>query len=189
MRKIAARAFLEATGWQPEGERPTARRYVLIAAPHTSNWDLAYLLALAEIFAVRVSWLGKSPLFRPPLGWLMRRLGGVPVRRDRRANLVAQVAETFARTSDLALVVPAEGTRGYTSHWKSGFYHIARSARVPIVLGYLDYSRRRGGFGPAFEPTGDLRRDMDRVRAFYADKVGKYPDCFGPVRLADEGAP
>lgn len=188
MRKSAARAFLAATGWKPEGERPGVRRYVLIAAPHTSNWDLAYLLALAEDFDVRVSWLGKSQIFRPPLGWLMRRAGGIPVRRDRRTNLVAQAAETFARASDLALVVPAEGTRGYTEHWKSGFYHIARRARVPIVFGYLDYARRRGGFGPAFEPTGDVKRDMDRIRAFYADKVGKYPECFGPVRLADETA-
>ncbi len=186
MRKAVARAFLKATGWQPEGERPSARRYVLIAAPHTSNWDLAYLLALAEVFDVRVSWLGKAPLFRPPLGWLMRRVGGIPVRRDRRTNLVAQVAETFARSSDLALVVPAEGTRSYTEHWKSGFYHIARRARVPIVPGYLDYARRRGGFGAAFEPSGDAKCDMDRIRAFYADKVGKYPECFGPVRLLDE---
>jgi 1-acyl-sn-glycerol-3-phosphate acyltransferase len=184
--KSLARAFLAATRWEPEGERPRPRRYVLIAAPHTSNWDLAYLLALAEMFDVSVSWLGKSQLFRPPLGWLMRRVGGIPVRRDRRTNLVAQVADTFARASDLALVVPAEGTRGYTEHWKSGFYHIARSAKVPIVCGYLDYARKRGGFGAAFEPSGDVKRDMDRIRAFYADKVGKYPELFGPVRLADE---
>jgi 1-acyl-sn-glycerol-3-phosphate acyltransferase len=188
VRKAAARAFLAATGWAPEGERPVPRRYVLIAAPHTSNWDLAYLLALSELFEVRVSWLGKAALFRPPLGWPMRAVGGIPVNRSTRADLVAQVARTFARSSDLALVVPAEGTRGRTEYWKSGFYHMARSARVPIVCGYLDYARKRGGFGAAFEPSGDVARDMDLIRAFYADKVGKYPECFGPVRLADESA-
>jgi 1-acyl-sn-glycerol-3-phosphate acyltransferase len=116
----------------------------------------------------------------------MRALGGIPVRRDRRNNLVAQVAEAFASASDLALVVPAEGTRGRTEYWKSGFYHMARTAKVPIVCGYLDYARKRGGFGHEFEPSGDVARDMDVVRAFYADKVGKYPECFGPVRLRDE---
>jgi 1-acyl-sn-glycerol-3-phosphate acyltransferase len=186
MRRALSRAFLARTGWEPEGERPRARRFVLIAAPHTSNWDLPYLLALSESFDLRVSWLGKKALFGPPLGPLMRALGGIPVQRDRRNNLVAQVADVFAAASELALVVPAEGTRSRTEHWKSGFYHIARTAKVPIVCGYLDYARRRGGFGPSFEPSGDVARDMDLVRAFYADKVGKYPDCFGPVRLRDE---
>jgi 1-acyl-sn-glycerol-3-phosphate acyltransferase len=187
VRKTLARWFLKLTRWEAEGARPEVRRYVLIAAPHTSNWDLVYLLALAAIFDVRVSWLGKHVLFRPPLGWLMRRLGGIPVVRSRRGNLVADVAKRFGETEDLALVVPAEGTRGYVDHWKSGFYHIARTARVPIVMGYLDFARRRGGFGPALHVTGDVRQDMDHIRAFYADKVGKYPHQFGAVRLADEG--
>jgi 1-acyl-sn-glycerol-3-phosphate acyltransferase len=161
---------------------------VLIAAPHTSNWDLAYLLAFAGLFDVHISWLGKHTLFRPPLGAVMRRLGGIPVRRHRRGNLVTEVAGLFADREDLALVVPAEGTRSRAPHWKSGFYHIAREARVPIVCGYLDYARRRGGFGLTLTPTGNVRADMDRIRAFYADKVGRYPEKFGPVRLEDEGA-
>jgi 1-acyl-sn-glycerol-3-phosphate acyltransferase len=187
VRKLIARGFLWLTGWKPEGARPVERRYVLIAAPHTSNWDLAYLLALAEVFDIKVSWMGKHALFRPPLGWLMRSVGGIPVVREKRGNLVAAVAKTFSELADLALVVPAEGTRGYVPHWKSGFYHIAQTAKVPIVLGYLDYPRKRGGFGPALYPTGDLRADMDEIREFYADKVGKYPDQFGAVRLKEEG--
>jgi 1-acyl-sn-glycerol-3-phosphate acyltransferase len=106
--------------------------------------------------------------------------------RERRGNLVAEAARRFAELDDLALVVPAEGTRAYVPHWRSGFYHIARGAEVPIVLGFLDYARRRGGFGPALLPTGDVRRDMDEIREFYADKVGKYPDRFGEVRLKEE---
>jgi 1-acyl-sn-glycerol-3-phosphate acyltransferase len=184
--RILARLFLKLTGWTPHGTRPVARRCVLIAAPHTSNWDLAFLLAFASFYGLRISWMGKRQLFRPPLGWLMRRLGGVPVNRDRRGDLVAQMARVIDEAESICLVVPAEGTRGYVPHWKSGFYHIARTAGVPIVLGYLDYSRRVGGFGPAILPTGDLRTDMEEIRNFYADKVAKYPELFGDVRLKEE---
>ncbi len=186
MTKALATLFLRATGWQAEGRRPAARKYVLIAAPHTTNWDLAYLLALAWLFEIKVSWMGKHTLFAGPFGWVMRGLGGIPIRRDRRGNVVQQMVDAFAASESLALVVPAEGTRRYVPHWKSGFYHIANRARVPIVLGFLDYRRKRGGFGPELIPTGDIRHDMDEIRAFYADKVGKYPDAFGDVRLKEE---
>ncbi|UCE86847.1 MAG: lysophospholipid acyltransferase family protein [Deltaproteobacteria bacterium] len=186
MGRFIARVFLNITGWQAEGAKPVPSKFVLIAAPHTSNWDLAYLLAFAAIFDIRISWMGKHVLFRPPLGWLMRALGGIPIVRHARGNMVSQMARAFEDNDSLALVVPAEGTRGYVPHWKSGFYHIARQADVPIVLGFLDFARRRGGFGPALYPTGDIRRDMDEIRDFYADKAGKYPDQFGEVRLKEE---
>ena len=181
-----ARLFLRMTGWEAEGGRPVERRFVLVAAPHTSNWDLAFLLALATVYGIKISWMGKHTLFRPPLGWLMRRIGGVPVFRDRSRNLVSQIADAFEQADSLALVIAPEGTRSYVPHWKSGFYHIARTAKVPIVMGYLDYSRRRGGFGPALMPTGDISSDMDEMREFYADKVGLRPDWFGEVRLKEE---
>jgi 1-acyl-sn-glycerol-3-phosphate acyltransferase len=117
----------------------------------------------------------------------MRLSGGIPIVRHQRGDMVAQAARTFANSEKLVLVVPAEGTRGHVSHWKSGFYHIARTANVPIVLGYLDYPRRRGGFGPSIEATGDVSADMDKIRAFYADKVGRFPEQFGEVRLKEEG--
>jgi 1-acyl-sn-glycerol-3-phosphate acyltransferase len=186
MRRAVAQAFLRATGWQPEGPRPASRRYVLIAAPHTSSWDLAYLLALAACYDVTVSWMGKASLFRGPRGALLRRLGGIPVDRTHRGNLVRQMAALFEERDRLALVVPAEGTRSYTAHWRSGFYHIARTANVPVVLGYLDYQRKRGGFGPELVLTGDVAQDMDEIRGFYSDKVGRYPQNFGPVRLKEE---
>ena len=186
MTKFLAGKFLELTGWEPAGAKPAVSRYVMIAAPHTSNWDLPYLLALAWIFDVKVSWMGKHTLFSWPMGWVMRRLGGIPIRRDRRGNMVQQMAAAFRERESLALVVPAEGTRSYVPYWKSGFYHIALAAEVPIVLGYLDFARKRGGFGPAIQPTGDVRRDMDQIRAFYADKVGKHQDQTGEVRLKEE---
>jgi len=187
MFKLIARVFLWATGWKPEGVRPTEQRFVLIAAPHTSNWDLPYLLALAALFDVKVSWMGKHTLFKAPFGSIMKALGGIPIRRDLRENMVKQMERAFAESDSLALVVPTEGTRGLVTHWKSGFYHIATLAQVPIVMGYLDYARRRGGFGPAVLPSGDLGVDMDKIRSFYADKIGKYPELFGEVRLKEEG--
>jgi 1-acyl-sn-glycerol-3-phosphate acyltransferase len=186
VKKLIAQAFLWLLGWKPEGRRPSARKFVLIAAPHTSNWDLPIMLSLAWVFDVKVSWMGKHTLFAWPYGWLMRFLGGIPIRRDRSENRVQQMARAFEEAESLALVVPVEGTRGYVPHWKSGFYHIAVSAKAPIVMGYLDFARKRGGFGPEFVPTGERTHDMDEIRSFYSDKTGKYPDQFGEVRLKEE---
>jgi 1-acyl-sn-glycerol-3-phosphate acyltransferase len=186
MARRLAELILRVSGWKPEGQRPAARRYVLVAAPHTSNWDLVLLLAIGEVYGIRVSWMGKHTLFHGPMGWLMRKLGGVPVRRDRANSLVSQMASVIEASDRIALTVPAEGTRGYTSHWKSGFYHIARTANVPVVLGFLDYSRRRGGFGPEVVLTGEVREDMDEIRAFYADKIGRHPDMTGEILLKEE---
>ena len=188
LRAALAKAFLRLTGWALEGSRPVPRGFVLIAAPHTTNWDLVYFLAHSWGFGISPSWMGKHTLFRGPLGPVMRWLGGVPVFRARAGGLVAQMADAFTQNPDLVLTVPPEGTRGRATHWKSGFYQIARAARVPIVMGYLDYERRRGGLGPLLVPGDDLTADMDAIRAFYADKHGKYPDRFGDVRLAEEGA-
>lgn len=186
MAKILAALFLRLVGWEAEGEKPAASRYVLIAAPHTTNWDLVYLVALAQVVGVEIQWMGKQSLFRGPMGSVMRRLGGIPIRRDRSRNRVAQMVEAFASASSLVLTVPAEGTRSYVPYWKSGFYRIALAAKVPIVLGYLDYGRKRGGFGPELIPTGNVREDMDEVRAFYRGIQGKYPRKFGEIRLKEE---
>lgn len=186
IRRLVARLFLSATGWKPDGKKPEAARYVLIAAPHTTNWDFPYLLAFAEHFDLQISWLGKASLFRAPFGGLMRALGGIPIERRRSENRVAEMARVFSERDSLGLVVPAEATRGRTDYWKSGFYYIALTARVPIVMSYLDYTKKIGGIGPAFMPTGDVAGDMDTVRQFYADKQGKYPASFGPVRLREE---
>jgi 1-acyl-sn-glycerol-3-phosphate acyltransferase len=188
IRRAVARAFLRFSGWSLEGELPAARAYVLIAAPHTTNWDLLYFLACAWAFGISPSWMGKHTLFRGPLGPVTRALGGVPVYRARAGGLVAQMAEAFERNRDLVLTVPPEGTRARAAYWKSGFYQIARAARVPIAMGYLDYARRSGGVGPVLIPSDDLRGDMDAIRAFYADKRAMYPDCFGEIRLAEEEA-
>lgn len=173
-------------GWTSWGERPEPKQYVLIAAPHTTNWDFIYLIAFAEYFEITISFMAKHTLFTPPLGWLMRALGGIPVRRDKRQNLVSTLANLFTTHEELGLVVPAEGTRSRSEHWKSGFYHIARQAEVPIIMSFLDYEKKVGGFGPAFHPTGVVGDDMDRVREFYSERKGKFPELFSPIRLVEE---
>lgn len=186
MKQAIAKLFLRATRWTFEGEKPTDRRFVVIAAPHTSNWDLVYLLAFAWYCEIDINWMGKHQIFAGPQGRLMRALGGVPVRRDQKNDLVAQMAQVFAERDALVLTIPPEATRKRADHWKSGFYRIAIAADVPIVPSLLDYGKRTGGFGPALHPTGNVSEDMDVLRAFYADCTGKNPADFGPVRLADE---
>ncbi len=186
IKRAIGRSYLRLAGWRAEGGRPSASSYVLIAAPHTSNWDLPHMLALSYVYDVPIRWAGKHTLFRFPYGWFMRALGGIAIVRHERRGRVQQLADLFDEHPGLVLTVPAEGTRSRREHWKSGFYHIARMADVPIVCGYLDYATKRGGFGPAIQPTGDVRADMDKIRAFYADKHGLYPELFGPVRLREE---
>ena len=168
-------AFLRLNGWTIEGSLPPeATKCVLIAAPHTSNWDLPYTLMVAFVLRLNIYWMGKSSLFRWPFGPLMRWLGGIAVDREKSSNLVAASAEAI-RNADgpVQLVVPPEGTRGKTRHWRTGFYFIALQARVPIVLAYMDYDRKRSGLGPIFTPTGDVDADMAAIKRFYAPIKGR----------------
>ena len=186
VRRFLARLVIVMTGWKPEGHRPEPKQYVLIAAPHTTNWDFLYLIAFAWLFDMKISFMAKHTLFWPPLGWIMRAFGGLPVERHKRTNLVTALAGLFDEHEELGLVVPAEGTRGYVDYWKSGFYHIAKTAEVPIVMSFLDYERKVGGFGPAVTATEDVVGLMDAVRAYYGDKKGKYPEDFGRILLREE---
>jgi 1-acyl-sn-glycerol-3-phosphate acyltransferase len=168
-------AFLKLTGWKIEGSLPPdGMKCVLIAAPHTSNWDLPYTLMVAFVLRLNIYWMGKSQIFSPPFRGLMMWLGGIPVQRESANNLVAASAEAIkAADGPLQLVVPPEGTRSKVRYWKSGFYYIALGAQVPIVMAYMDYSRKVSGLGPVFHPTGDLEADMLRIQAFYAPFKGK----------------
>lgn len=178
--------YLRLFGWRVEGRLPAATKAVAIAAPHTSNWDLPFMLAVSYVLGVKPSWLGKRELFGRPFGWLMRRLGGIPVDRDQRMNLVEQVVAHFGTVDQLFLVIPPSGTRTRALHWKSGFYHIARGAEVPIICAFLDYRRKIGGIGPVIRPGGDVRADMKMIREFYAQTTAKYPTLTTPARLPEE---
>jgi 1-acyl-sn-glycerol-3-phosphate acyltransferase len=186
MKYWLGRFYLGLFGWKLLGQKPPYQKYLILAAPHTSNWDVPAMLAMSYVYGIRVSWIGKHSLFRGPLGPLMRWLGGVPVDRRSRNNAVQQMVAEFARRDTLALMITPEGTRSRAEYWKSGFYHIAREANVPIVLGLLDFKKKVGGLFEAIETTGDLTADMDRIRAFYAGASGKYPERFGPVKLREE---
>lgn len=176
---------LSVFGWQKAGQVPSARNMVIIAAPHTSNWDFIFLLAAAYSFGISVNWLGKDSLFRSPLGPILRFLGGVPVDRSKRNNLVQSLSAQIEHGSGIALVIPPSGTRRKTEHWKSGFYRIAEAAQIPLVCGYLDYQKKEAGLGLAFLPS-DLSRDMNRIREFYEPIVGKYPENKSRIRLREE---
>ena len=185
--RALARFILRLCRWRLIGAPPDAPHYVVIAAPHTSNWDFPWMLLMAWASGMNVRWLGKHTLFRGPMGPIMRALGGVPVRRHVKEDRVAATARTFEEVPRMALLIPPEGTRRRVDHWRSGFYHIARTARVPLVPTALDYAERYGEIGEAFVPGDDIAADMDRLRAFYANRSGRYPEEFGPVRLREEG--
>jgi len=188
MRAMIGRGYLKLVRWTLVGGLPSTDKFIFIAAPHTSNWDLVLMIAAAWSMKANVRWLGKHTLFKGPFRWVIRAIGGVPVDRRKPQGLVAQAVELFEQNDVLRLAVPVEGTRGRRVHWRSGFYHIARGAGVPVCTGFLDYSRRRCGLGELIHLTGDVVADMDRIRAFYAPIKGKYPELQGPVLLREEAA-
>lgn len=189
MLTFLARLWLVLWRWKVvPPQEPVPASCVMIAAPHTSNWDFPLTLAMARVSGVRIRWLGKDALFRGLMGPVMRRLGGVSIDRSAPQGMVAALADEFSRHDDLVLVVPAEGTRSKTDYWKSGFYRIAEAAGVPIVCAFVDRSTRSGGFGPVFRPSGDVRADMDIVRAFYQGKVGLKAGGTSAPRLKEEDA-
>lgn len=171
------KAWLAAFGWKIEGSAPAGvRKAVVVAAPHTSNWDFPFTLAAGAVLGVRMSWLGKASLFRGALrGRFMRWLGGIAVDREKRTDVVKTVVELLSKEEELFVVLSPEGTRGQAARWKTGFYHMAVGANVPLVLGYLDYGKKTAGFGAVFWPTGDIDADMREIRAFYKDVTAKHP--------------
>ena len=181
-----ARTYFRLRGWEYIGTRPEARKFVAIGAPHTSNWDFVILLAVASHFRFKPKTIGKETLVRGPFGGIMRKLGIIPLRRDSGQGMVEQMARAFADSSDLALVLAPEGTRGAEPYWRSGFYQIALAAGVPIVPAKVDAGHKQAGLGTPFIPTGDVAADMDRLREFYAGAIGFKPGGASTIRLREE---
>ncbi|MDX1449837.1 MAG: lysophospholipid acyltransferase family protein [Acidimicrobiia bacterium] len=181
-----SRFVLRIFGWRVVGDPPDLPKFVAIGAPHTSNWDFPLALLTARVARLKISWIGKAGIFRFPFGGLMRWLGGIPVHRTGREGLVGTMAERFAEADRLVLAIAPEGTRRAVPYWRSGFYHIAHGAGVPILPVAIDAVGKEVRFGHVVMPTGRVREDMDRLRAFFDGVQGVKPAGQGPVRLEEE---
>jgi 1-acyl-sn-glycerol-3-phosphate acyltransferase len=167
------RTVLRLGGWNMRGELPDLPRLMIIAAPHSSAWDGVWGLAAKLALGVDVRFMAKAELFVGPLGWLLRTVGGLPIDRAARRGMVGQMADRFAASGQLWLALTPEGTRRQVARWKSGFWHIARAADVPVVCAYFHYPERVIGIGPALPTSADLDADMARVREFYRPWIGR----------------
>ncbi len=164
------------------GETPKAPKYVILAVPHTSNWDGFLLLLAAAMLKLDFSFFGKDTLFSGPVGWFLRYMGGIPLDRSRDQSFVSQAVSWFDRHDRFALGVAPEGTRFLTPGWKTGFYYIAYQARVPIVLGYIDYAKKEGGILPeVVVPTGDIEKDFAALARLYGPCVARHPERKAPI--------
>ncbi|MBM4425368.1 MAG: acyltransferase [Chloroflexi bacterium] len=185
--KPIADFLLRLIRWKVEGDLPDVEKFVLVVAPHTSNWDLPIGFICAHALELLSKWrygfMAKDAVFKWPLGILIRWMGGIPINRRSPQNVVQQMVSAFEHYDHLMLVITPEGTRGITQYWKSGFYHIAAQAKAPMVLAFLDYKRKVGGLGPIIFPSGDMEADIDIIRKFYASVTAKFPEQFGEIRF------
>lgn len=186
LRRLVARVFWVFSRWTLQTEPAPTRPTVLVGAPHTSNWDFVLMLAIAWRLGIDVRWMGKKTLFAGWRGPIMRALGGIPVDRGDPGRVVGDVVAQVRAGAVFGLVITPDGTRKGHSHWKSGFYRIARETGMPVTLGYVDRTTMTTGLGPTIELTGDVAADMDRIRAFYADKAGARPEHRVEPRLREE---
>ncbi len=161
--------------WAAENAGPIPAKAVIIAAPHTSNWDFLYFLGLTDALGIRPHFMAKQELFRWPIGGFLKDMGGVPIDRSRRGGHVQAMIEEFRARDNFLLTIAPEGTRGQVRHWRTGFYQIALGAGVPLIIGLMDYRRKLGGLGPAFMPSGDYVADMTRIEGWYRSVTPRHP--------------
>lgn len=174
-------AILRILGWKIKGDFPNIPKFVMIAAPHTSNWDLPMMLFCAFYFRAKIYWMGKDTIFKKPFGTIGKWMGGIPIDRSKANNIVEQSVAQFNEKAQLILAVPPTGTRKKVLKWKTGFYFIAHQAKVPIAMAFLDYKTKTAGFGPLFHPTGDISADMQEITKFYVGMEGKNPGKIAPI--------
>lgn len=172
-------AYLALAGWKVRGDWPGLDKAVLVAAPHTSNWDGLNMLATAGYYRVKLAWMGKRSLTQGPFGWVLKAMGCVPIDRSQSNDVVKQMREAFAARERLILAIPPEGTRSLAREWKSGFYYIAHGAGVPLVISVLDYGTKTVSLAAVVTPSGDYEADLALIRAHYANAKGKHAEKFG----------
>ncbi|MEX0618930.1 MAG: lysophospholipid acyltransferase family protein [Pseudohongiellaceae bacterium] len=174
--RAVAMLLLKLSGWKAVGDPIADPRFVLIGAPHTSNWDFPIMLLVVLQLRMEVFWMGKNTLFRFPFGGLMQWLGGIPIDRSRPGKVVDQTVRQFECHKNLVVLIPPEGTRRKVERWKTGFYHIAVNADVPIMLGYVDAAKKEAGIAKLFYPSGDIDADLAAIHEFYGQKTGICPE-------------
>ena len=183
-----SRTMLKLMGWQVVGPLPSVPKAIFVASPHTTLWDGLIMVFVAWTMGVRLNFITKQEVLRFPFRRFVTYFGGIGVDRSKSNDMVGQVAEWFHQRQGMYLAVAPDGTRRRADHWRSGFYHMARKADVPLVLGFLDYKHKRGGVLGEYRLTGDMKRDMDHLRAVYAEVQGKYPAQHSTIRLLGEDA-
>jgi 1-acyl-sn-glycerol-3-phosphate acyltransferase len=173
--QLIARIIMRLLGWRVKGKLPDIPKFVLIGAPHTSNWDFALFLGLIFHLRANVHFMGKAELFRFPIGWFFRYCGGVPVDRKKSTGLVDQMVKAYNESEKFILTIAPEGTRHQVVEWKRGFYHIAKGAGVPIVMAVVDGKHKEVRIGQVFQPTEDMEADMTAVQGYFSGVAGINP--------------
>ncbi len=176
--RVLCRIFMGLGGWKIAGDWPADRKAVITAGPHTSNWDGIWMIAAAGLWRIRLRYMGKKSLTQGPLGGIVRWTGCIPIDRSQRNDVVRVMARNFAAADELYLVVPPEGTRDAVQQWKSGFYHIAVAAGVPITFAVMDYGTRTVSLPATLWPSGDYEKDLTIIQQFYAGATAKFPENF-----------
>ena len=184
VRRLIGKTYMKFLGFKAVGEIPTEAKFITLAVPHTTNWDLPNMLFYCFSTDQRISFMMKASVFRWPFGGFFRAMGGIPIDRSKKNDTVAQMVKAFEESDYLNVVIPPEGTRGRRDYWKTGFYYIALEANIPIVLGFLDYARKEVGYGPVLHPTGDIEKDFEKIAAYYKERgvQGKYPKNQSEIR-------
>ncbi len=175
--KNLARFLFKIFGWKIEENSPEGvRKCVIVVGPHTSNWDFVLGRLAFILYGIKPKILIKKDLFFPPLGWILKALGGIPVDRKKNNNITELAVGLFQNREELYMVFTPEGTRSYNPNWKKGFYYIALKAKVPIYICYMDFENKKGGFHSLFEPTGDVDKDIAYIKSVLGKFKGKYPE-------------
>lgn len=179
MKKFLSKLFLKIMGWKVVGEVPSGvRKAVLVCAPHTSNWDFPFALAAFNLVNLKLNYFIKKSWFFFPMNLFFKATGGVPVDRSKSRGIVEEMTLKLKQSEEMIVAVPAEGTRSWVPKWKTGFYHIAKGADVPLLMGFVDFKKKEVGFGPMFNLSGDFEKDMSQIQDFFKLKTPKYPEKY-----------
>ena len=176
-----ASILLKLLGWKVDLIITVPDKCVLIGAPHTSNWDFPYGILALTSMGIRFNWVGKHTLFKPPMGWIFKQIGGISINRSFSKSFMMSIIALFGEREEFILAIAPEGTRSKTDYWKAGFYSIANKASVPIVLGCIDYSKKKIEIGEKLMPTGNLEQDSTFISNYYMERQGKHPENQGEV--------